>query len=190
MWGLDNHLTALIDGITPSQSTFWKGLVAGTVNLSIGLMLDPISLDIEILIIALFVGSFSYGISIVLYIRASQEMGATRAQVIFSSAPIFGLALSALLLGEFITLYHIASGLLFVVAIILLMKDDHAHSHRHHAVKHRHSHRHDDGHHNHSHKGFPLSFKHSHEHEHEPLEHSHAHWPDLHHRHNHKKSKK
>lgn len=28
-WGLDNHLTALIDDITPAQSTFWKGLAAG-----------------------------------------------------------------------------------------------------------------------------------------------------------------
>jgi hypothetical protein len=24
-WGLDNQLTALIDGITPSQTAFWKG---------------------------------------------------------------------------------------------------------------------------------------------------------------------
>ena len=32
-WGIDNHLTALIDGITPAQSTFWKGLVAGSTNL-------------------------------------------------------------------------------------------------------------------------------------------------------------
>jgi len=35
-WGIDNHLTALIDGITPSQCTLWKGIIAGTVNLSIG----------------------------------------------------------------------------------------------------------------------------------------------------------
>ena len=38
-WGLDNHLTALIDGLTPSQSTFWKGLVAGSVNTALGLAL-------------------------------------------------------------------------------------------------------------------------------------------------------
>ena len=42
-WGLDNHLTALIDGITPSQSTFWKGLAAGVTNLAIGAMLDPLA---------------------------------------------------------------------------------------------------------------------------------------------------
>lgn len=40
-WGIDNHVTALIDGITPAQSTFWKGLAAGTTNLLIGLSLAP-----------------------------------------------------------------------------------------------------------------------------------------------------
>ena len=32
-WGLDNNVTALIDGFTPAQSTAVKGLVAGAVNL-------------------------------------------------------------------------------------------------------------------------------------------------------------
>ena len=40
-WGFDNHFTALIDGITPAESTFWKGLVAGSVNLAIGLATAP-----------------------------------------------------------------------------------------------------------------------------------------------------
>ncbi len=60
-WGLDNHLTALIDGITPSQSTLWKGIVAGTVNLSIGATLAPILFDVKVLLIALVVGALSSG---------------------------------------------------------------------------------------------------------------------------------
>jgi drug/metabolite transporter (DMT)-like permease len=35
-WGLDNHLTALIDGIAPARSTLVKGAVAGATNLAIG----------------------------------------------------------------------------------------------------------------------------------------------------------
>lgn len=190
MWGIDNHLTAMIDGITPSQSTFWKGLIAGTVNLSIGVSLDPIYLDLKTIFGALFVGAFSYGVSIVLYIRASQDMGATRAQVIFSSAPFFGLILSSLFLGDVISGFHITAGGLFIVAIMLLMRDSHSHRHSHHAMQHKHSHRHDDGHHNHKHKhnheGIDPSTRHTHEHQHEPAKHKHPHWPDLHHRHNHK----
>src|SRR5262249_2475293 len=36
-WGMDNHWTALIDGLEPAETTAWKGLVAGTVNLGLGL---------------------------------------------------------------------------------------------------------------------------------------------------------
>ncbi len=89
-WGMDNHLTALIDGITPSQSTFWKGLVAGGTNLAIGLALDPLASGLLPVVSSLFVGIWAYGVSVALYITSAQSLGATRAQVIFASAPFFG----------------------------------------------------------------------------------------------------
>ena len=188
-WGLDNHLTALIDGISPSQSTFFKGLIAGLVNLAIGIHLRPLDTDASAILMALLVGALAYGLSKVLYIRAAQGMGATRAQVFFSSAPFFGLLFAIVFLDEaFMAIYWLA-GLLFVVAIVLLMLDSHVHAHRHSAQRHAHWHRHDDGHHNHIHRGLPLSYRHSHAHEHEPIEHSHTHLPDLHHRHSHDETK-
>lgn len=185
-WGLDNHLTALIDGITPSQSTFWKGLIAGSVNLTIGIALDPLSLDASTILGALIVGALSYGASIVLYIRSAQGMGATRAQVIFSSAPLFGVALSVLCLGESISGVHLLAAVIFAVAITLLTLDSHSHDHVHEVMRHKHSHRHDDGHHDHYHQDISPSVRHTHDHEHSYLEHRHPHWPDLHHRHSHK----
>jgi drug/metabolite transporter (DMT)-like permease len=185
-WGLDNHLTALIDGITPSQSTFWKGLIAGSVNLSIGIALDPLNLDARTIVAALLVGALSYGASIVLYIRSAQGMGATRAQVIFSSAPFFGVLLSVLCLGESISGVHLIATAIFIAAITLLLRDNHSHVHVHKSLRHKHSHRHDDGHHNHYHQDVSPSVRHTHYHEHPHLEHKHPHWPDLHHRHSHK----
>ncbi|HSM24718.1 MAG TPA: EamA family transporter [Anaerolineaceae bacterium] len=67
-WGIDNHLTALIDGITPAQSTFWKGLVAGTTNLIIGISIAPLSGSAGAIIGGIILGVFAYGFSIVLYI--------------------------------------------------------------------------------------------------------------------------
>ncbi|QKK80371.1 DMT family transporter [Marinomonas primoryensis] len=185
-WGLDNHLTALIDGISPSQSTFWKGLIAGSVNLSIGIALDPLSLDTKTIVGALLVGAMSYGASIVLYIRAAQGMGATRAQVIFSSAPFFGVALSVLYLGESISEVHLLAAAIFIAAITLLLRDRHSHTHMHKKMSHNHTHRHDDSHHNHNHPDMSPSIRHTHHHTHSHVEHKHPHWPDLHHRHSHK----
>lgn len=184
-WGLDNHLTALIDGITPSQSTFWKGLVAGAVNLALGLALGPFAGGGAHVAGALLVGALSYGASIVLYIRAAQALGATRAQGVFASAPFFGVALSVAFLGEPLHAMHAVSALLFAAAILLLARDRHSHEHVHEAMEHEHEHRHDDGHHAHVHPGLPAGARHSHAHRHEPLAHAHPHWPDLHHRHRH-----
>ncbi len=192
-WGLDNHLTALIDGITPAESTFWKGLIAGTTNLTIGLALDPIT-ELYPVLAALAIGVWSYGFSIVLYIAGAQAIGATRAQVVFASAPFFGVALSILVLGDSLGPAHVASGLLFVTAIGLLALEQHGHVHEHGAIEHEHAHRHDDGHHDHDHdendavghdRDSSNSVRHTHRHRHRALVHAHPHWPDLHHRHPH-----
>jgi drug/metabolite transporter (DMT)-like permease len=184
-WGLDNHLTALIDGISPARSTFVKGLAAGSTNLAIGLALAPLNGGAATLIAALAVGALSYGASIALYVRAAHELGATRAQAIFASAPFAGAALSFSLLGEALTLAHLAAFALLAPSLWLLLRSQHAHVHSHGALEHTHSHRHDDGHHAHAHQGLAASERHSHPHRHEPVTHAHLHWPDLHHRHEH-----
>lgn len=130
-WGLDNHLTALIDGISPSQSTFWKGLVAGCVNLAIGLMLHPFSATGYVVLGAVFVGIWSYGASITLYIHAAHKLGATRGQIIFATAPFFGLLLSAAVLGEALQVIHVLAAVLFGGGIVLLLVESHSHQHTH-----------------------------------------------------------
>lgn len=184
-WGLDNHLTALIDSMTPSQVTFWKGLIAGSVNLTVGLFLAPLNAGLSILSAALLVGACSYGASIVLYVASAQHLGATRAQIVFSSAPFIGIALSATVLHEPLSIAHLMSAALFAAAISLLLMERHVHAHVHEALGHEHVHSHDDGHHQHSHTGLPATTRHAHRHEHEYIAHGHKHWPDLFHRHKH-----
>lgn len=58
-WGLDNHLTAMIDRITPVRSTFWKGMVAGAVNLMIGTAVGPLDASPPTLAAAVAVGALS-----------------------------------------------------------------------------------------------------------------------------------
>lgn len=184
-WGLDNHLTALIDGLKPLQTTFWKGLVAGSVNLFLGFSLVEFHSGWITVTSGLVLGALSYGASIALYILSAQSLGATRSQMIFSSAPFFGLLLSFLLLREQPTWSQGSASVLFAGSLFLLFRDHHSHWHEHQSVEHVHGHSHDDGHHNHPHPGQPPAFFHSHRHLHDPLAHAHPHWPDIHHRHSH-----
>lgn len=185
-WGFDNHFTALIDGISPAQTTLWKGVVAGASNLFIGgAITGGVGLP-GLVIAALLVGSVSYGFSITLYITAAQGIGATRSQMIFSTAPLFGLLLSVTALGEAFTGAQALAAVLIVASLIVLFSENHIHFHRHVSkVMHQHIHRHDGLHHNHDHEGLRSTVSHVHWHEHEPQKHAHKHWPDLHHRHGH-----
>lgn len=188
-WGLDNNWTATIGGLTPSRTTLVKGVVAGGTNLLVAFALEPRNGPTAAawtpVLAALVVGVFAYGASIALYIRGAQQLGASRSQLIFSTAPFFGLLVATVGWGEPLTPMLIASGLLMAGGVALLARARHAHAHEHEALEHTHRHRHDDGHHDHVHADLPANHAHTHAHRHEPLRHSHPHAPDLHHRHAH-----
>jgi drug/metabolite transporter (DMT)-like permease len=182
-WGLDNHFTALIDGISAIQSTFLKGFFAGIINTCIGIFISPDIINGRSIISALILGSISYGISIVLYIVSAQKLGAIRSQIIFSSAPFFGVIFSVLFLSETLTAMQLVSFALLVISITVMAYDRHEHRHEHFEIEHTHIHGHDDMHHEHNHSD-KIS-NHEHLHKHEKGIHSHPHWPDIHHRHDH-----
>lgn len=180
-WGLDNNLTAVIERLTPAQTTFAKGLVAGSVTLGLGLWLEGAPLTPGPVVAALGVGTLSYGASIVLYVAGAQQLGATRAQMIFATAPFWGVLLAWS--TEPILAAQLVAGAIMAGALALIYGERHAHAHTHEPVRHHHWHRHDDGH--HQHHDQPVRGWHAHEHAHAPVEHTHPHRPDLHHRHTH-----
>lgn len=186
-WGIDNHLTALTDGASPQTVTFVKGIVAGSVNLIIGCLIAGSMMVLEIVIPAIIVGIFAYGISIVLYVTSAQNIGATRSQILFSTAPIWGVLLSYLFVHEPFQWVHLISIFLLALAVIVTNLFSHKHQHSHVIMEHIHYHKHTDEHHTHSHSGEIVSKGkwHSHFHSHESITHEHPHDPDLHHRHNH-----
>ncbi len=182
-WAIDNHATALIDGYTPAQTTLLKGAIAGTINLTLGLTTEPFTFSPTPLTLALATGALAYGASIALYISAAQRLGATRAQLLFATAPLFGATLAWTVLAEPITGAEIIAAALMLSGVALILRGHHEHAHDHDALTHTHAHRHDDAHHGHVHPGLPAWLRHTHEHSHEPVTHTHAHVSDLHHRH-------
>jgi drug/metabolite transporter (DMT)-like permease len=183
-WALDNNWTARIDGLTPAQSSFAKGLVAGSVNLALGLAAGG-GVAAGRAGLALAIGAVCYGLSLALLVAAAQQLGAARSQLVFATASLWGAALAWGLLGEPLLPAQVAAAALMALALALLRRETHAHWHQHVEVTHRHWHRHDDGHHAHAHPEDVGAEAHSHEHRHAAHAHAHPHRPDLHHRHRH-----
>lgn len=153
LWGVDNHLTALTDGASPQTVTFVKGVVPGSVNLIIGCLIASQSMIFGNVVPAIIVGIFAYGFSIVLYVTSSQNIGATRSQILFSTAPIWGVILSYLFVHEPFQWVHLISIVLLALAVIVTNLFSHKHPHSHLVMQHIHYHQHADGQHTHSHKG-------------------------------------
>jgi hypothetical protein len=147
-------------------------------------------------LIILIIGAVGYGLSIWLDLLALRDLGAAREAVIFATAPFVGACFSVLALRESLSSNLIAAAVLMMGGIAILLKEDHAHWHRHDEVWHEHKHLHtsdgQDPHHRHQHHNGEVGaaqtdqpFWHSHPHHHEPIEHAHPHLSDTHHRHTH-----
>jgi drug/metabolite transporter (DMT)-like permease len=183
-WGLDNNLTRKVSLTDATWIAAVKGLVAGSVNLVIAMLLGAHWPAWTPVLGAMLVGLFAYGISLALFVIALRHLGTARTGAYFSVAPFFG-AMLALLMGEPLTLQLAVAGALMTLGIGLHLTEHHAHEHLHETLFHTHAHVHDE-HHRHTH-GFPWDGPepHSHPHHHAPLTHTHPHYPDSHHQHHH-----
>ena len=139
-WALDNNLTREVTGYSATQVAQVKGLVAGTVNLAIGLAVSRTLPTIDAVLVAGLVGAVSYGLSLVLFIRALRLLGSARTGSYFASAPLIAGVLSVALFREPPSLRLVAAFVLVGLAALLMATETHAHEHTHGGVAHSHWH--------------------------------------------------
>jgi drug/metabolite transporter (DMT)-like permease len=184
-WGLDNNLTRKVSLSDPLQIVELKGLVAGPVNLGLGLWVGGRLPETPAIVAAGIVGFLGYGVSLVLFVVALRHLGSARTSAYFSTAPFFGATVAILALGEPITLPLVIAGALMGLGVWLHVSERHQHIHEHEPITHSHAHTHDE-HHQHAHgPEDPPGEPHMHMHRHAALAHTHPHAPDMHHQHRH-----
>lgn len=183
MWGLDNNLTRKVSLSDPLQIVEIKGLVAGPINLALGLWAGGLLPPLSAALIGMAVGFVGYGLSLVLFVIALRHLGTARTSAYFSTAPFLGAFAAIVVLGEPVTFQLMAAGAVMAVGVWLHLTEHHAHEHSHEPMAHAHPHVHD-AHHQHAHDG-PVTEPHSHFHRHGPMTHTHPHVPDMHHTHRH-----
>ncbi|TAJ16416.1 MAG: DMT family transporter [Rugosibacter sp.] len=183
-WGIDNNLTRKVSLSDATWIASIKGLVAGTVNLLIALLIGAAWSPLPNVLSAMMVGLLAYGVSLSLFVLALRHLGTARTGAYFSVAPFFG-AVLAVLMGEAVTMPLLVAGALMAIGTWLHLTEHHTHKHTHEEILHDHEHVHDE-HHQHVHDS-PVTpgVKHRHSHRHVPLIHTHLHFPDMHHRHRH-----
>ena len=185
-WGIDNNLTRKLFSADPLQIAMLKGLVAGSVNLSLALAHSAAMPPTGAVLAASVVGFLGYGVSLALFVLGLRHLGAARAGAYFSLAPFVGAVLALAMLNEPASAMLLVAAGLMGVGLWLHLAERHEHEHAHEALEHEHQHRHDE-HHQHEHTpDIDPCEPHTHRHRHAPMVHRHTHYPDLHHRHGHR----
>jgi drug/metabolite transporter (DMT)-like permease len=184
-WGVDNNLTRKVSLADPLQIVELKGVIAGPVNVIIGLASGGGIPGASSLLVAGIVGFIGYGVSLALFVLALRDLGTARTAAYFSTAPFLGAVAAVVFLREPVTAQLVVAGALMVAGVWLHLTEHHEHEHIHEPVEHAHPHVHD-VHHQHEHApGDPLGEPHTHAHRHQRFRHTHPHVPDMHHQHKH-----
>ncbi len=182
LWGLDNNFTRNISDKDPLAIVAWKGLLAGTFSLFLGLLLGNTIPPLLTVVAILLMGFVCYGLSTILFVQSMRGLGAARTSALYGTAPLAGVLLSIFIFGEIPSLLFGVAALLAVGGALLLINEKHAHFHIHALLTHDHRHDHDDP--SHAHHDTAQD-AHAEQHEHPAQEHEHDHSPDIHHRHGH-----
>jgi drug/metabolite transporter (DMT)-like permease len=183
LWGVDNNFTRNISAKDPLTIVAWKGLIAGTFSLLLGLLLGQQLPALATILGIFLLGFISYGLSTMLFIYSMRGLGAARTSALYGTAPLAGVLLSIIIFRDPLTLVLILAATFMAAGAFLLANEEHAHFHIHMPVVHEHRHTWADEFHRHEAIDEAAGASHSHEHAHPRTGHEHGHMPDIHHRH-------
>lgn len=174
-WGLENNCTRELSSKSTYQIVMLKGLCSGLGALVISLIKKESFPGFGYIAIALALGFVAYGLSIFMYVRAQNVLGAAKTSAYYAVNPLIGALLAFVFLSESLSWMYVIALIVMVIGSALVVVDtfirqhDHEHqhtfTHSHGGSTHTHTVRH-----SHVHKHYLTEEKHRHRHPIEELE--------------------
>jgi drug/metabolite transporter (DMT)-like permease len=174
-WGFENNCTRNISSKSTYEIVVLKGIFSCLGALSIALIKGEAVPEIRYIAAALLLGFVAYGLSIFLYVRAQNVLGAAKTSAYYAVAPFVGAFLSFVLLREHLSWMYLAALMVMIAGSVLVVADTLI---RHHEHRHQHTftHTHDGTTHtntvthSHDHNHYVTNDKHGHRHTQKELE--------------------
>ena len=167
-WGFENNCTRNISSKSTYEIVVLKGIFSGLGALVIALLKRETIPGVVYIAAALLLGFVAYGLSIFLYVRAQNTLGAAKTSAYYAVAPFAGAFLSFAFLREQLSWMYILALSVMIAGSVLVVVDTlirhHCHLHQHtfththdgtthtHTVTHVHYHNHYVTDHNHGHR--------------------------------------
>lgn len=134
-WGFENNCTKILASKSTFQIVILKGVFSGLGSLIIALFMKIDFPSLFLILITLFLGFISYGLSIFFYIKAQSVIGAAKTSAFYSLSPFIGSFLSFIILKETLSNNYLFSlsimilGTLFIISDTLTITHNHSHTH-------------------------------------------------------------
>lgn len=157
-WGLENNCTRNISSKSTYEIVVLKGIFSGLGSLGIALLRHEKLPRPGLVLAALLLGFVAYGLSIFMYVRAQNVLGAAKTSACYAVAPFVGALLSFVFLQEKLSRTYLAALAVMLAGSVLVTVDTlrraHAHEHQHllthahggavhtHTITHSHTHCH------------------------------------------------
>ena len=157
-WGFENNCTRNISSKDTCEIVTIKGIFSGLGALAIAFIRREIFPEMEYIAAALALGFVAYGLSIFLYVRAQNTLGAAKTSAYYAINPFVGAFLSFVFLKERLSIPYLIALTVMVAGSALVVRDTlvrhHLHIHQHtfththdgvthtHTVSHTHDHDH------------------------------------------------
>ncbi len=134
-WGFENNCTRNIASKNTYEIVVLKGVFSGLGALAIAVARHEAMPSLAHAAAALMLGFVSYGLSIFLYVRAQNTLGAAKTSAYYAVAPFVGALLSFVLLKEGLSWMYLAALGVMVEGVTLVVVDTlvrhHTHPHQH-----------------------------------------------------------
>lgn len=157
-WGFENNCTRNISSKDTYEIVVLKGIFSGLGALAIAWIKGEQVPQIQYVAAAMLLGFVAYGLSIFLYVRAQNTLGAAKTSAYYAVAPFVGAFLSFAFLRERLSWMYLCALVVMIAGSALVVADTlirhHAHLHQHtfththdgsthtHTVVHVHGHNH------------------------------------------------
>ena len=122
-WGLENNCTRSISDKSTYQIVMIKGIFSGLGALLIAILTKEQIPNIKYMLLALSLGFVAYGLSIFMYVRAQNTLGAAKTSAYYAIAPVIGALLSFVFLKEKLTYSYLIALIVMVAGTLLIISD-------------------------------------------------------------------
>lgn len=122
-WGAENNCTKMISSKNTQEITIIKGCFSGLGSLIIAFLTGETLPGLIYIIITMLMGFLAYGLSVAMYIKSQNYLGAAKTAAYFSTAPFFGVIFSLVIPGEILDIKFYISLIIMAVAALFISKD-------------------------------------------------------------------